>query len=65
MKSDFWHVWTIPLWLSAISLFGLIAALVGDDLWDILSWITLTIPLIIIVRFVVKPTSIKRQQKSR
>lgn len=65
MKSDFWHVWTIPFLLGAISLFGLIAALVGDDLWDILSCITLTIPLIIIIRFVVKPTSIKRQQKSR
>ena len=63
MKSDFWHVWTIPLWLGLISLFGLIAALVGDDLWDILSWITLTVPLIIIGRFIVKPTSIKRQQK--
>ncbi|WP_420149088.1 hypothetical protein [Spirosoma sp.] len=65
MKSDFWHIWAIPLWIGIISLFGLIAALVGNNLWDVMSWITLGIPLLLIGRFVWKPTSVKRSNKSR
>lgn len=62
MKSDFWHVWTIPLLLTGLSLIGLLAALIGDDLWDVLSWITLGIPLIVIVRFVIKPQHSRRKK---
>lgn len=64
MKSDFWHIWTIPLLLGIVSLFGLIAALVGDDLWDVLSWLTLAIPLLVIGRFIWKPTAVKRSDNN-
>jgi len=61
MKRDFWHIWTIPLGLGAVSLLGLLSALVGDDFLDALSWISLTIPLVVIGWFVAKPRSRKRQ----
>lgn len=64
MKSDFWHIWIIPLLLGIVSLFGLIAALVGDDLWDVLSWLTLAIPLLVIGRFIWKPTAVKRSDNN-
>ncbi|WP_218160498.1 hypothetical protein [Spirosoma endophyticum] len=53
IKNSFWHVWAIPTLLAVVSLFGLISALVGDDFLDLLSWITLTIPLAVITWFVV------------
>ncbi len=61
MKRDFWHIWTIPLLLALVSLVGLVAALIGDAFLDILSWITLGIPLAVITRFVVKPRQPKRR----
>lgn len=54
---DFWHVWTIPLLLGVVSLWGLLSALVGDGLLDFFSWVTLSIPLLAIGRFILKPTS--------
>lgn len=35
--------------LAAITLYGLLSALFGDGVWDQLSWVTLTIPLLVIV----------------
>ncbi|UZK66381.1 hypothetical protein [Sphingomonas sp. M1-B02] len=35
----------IPLLLAALSLFGLVSALLGNGLADLLSWITLTTPI--------------------
>lgn len=61
MKRDFWHIWTIPLGLGAVSLVGLLSALLGDDLLDVISWISLIIPLLVIGWFVAKPRSGKRR----
>lgn len=38
-----------PLAIAAASLVGLVAALVGDGLADALSWITLAVPLGVVV----------------
>ncbi len=54
MQNVFWKVWQIPLLLSVLSLIGLISALTGDGFWDLLSWLTLGIPMLIIVFFVMK-----------
>jgi hypothetical protein len=35
------RVFGVPLILAVASLIGLISALVGDDVWDVLSWVTL------------------------
>jgi hypothetical protein len=43
-------VWGAPLLLALITIFGLLAALLGTGIWYILSWIALIIPLAIIVR---------------
>ena len=60
VNKEFWHIWTIPILLGISSLGGLISALVGDGSWDALSWLTLGIPLIVIGRFVIKPTGSKK-----
>lgn len=60
MKRDFWYIWTIPLWLGAISLVGLLSALIGDDLLDVLSWVSLAIPLVVIGWFAARPRQRKR-----
>ncbi|MVM41247.1 hypothetical protein GO730_32100 [Spirosoma sp. HMF3257] len=60
MNKSFGHTWTIPILLGISSLAGLLSALVGDGSWDALSWLTLSIPLIVIGRFVIKPTGSKK-----
>ncbi|MFD2571758.1 hypothetical protein ACFSUS_14020 [Spirosoma soli] len=62
MKSEFWHVWTIPLILTGLSLLGLLAALIGDDWWHVLSWISLGIPLVVIGWFAMKPRPVKAKR---
>ena len=63
MNSTFWRIWTIPLALGALSLFGLLAGLVGDGLLDILSWVTLTIPLLVIGWFTAKASARRKPVK--
>jgi len=46
--------------MGILSVIGLLAALVGDDVWDGLSWLCLAIPLVVIGWFLVKSGSIKR-----
>ena len=35
--------------IAVLSTVGLISALVGDDIWDVLSWLTLAIPVAVIL----------------
>jgi hypothetical protein len=42
------HVFGIPALLAFTSGFGLASALVGDGLWDALSWFALGAPLVVI-----------------
>jgi hypothetical protein len=37
-----------PLVLGVLSLFGLLSALVGDEVYDLLSWLSLGIPLVLL-----------------
>lgn len=46
-KSNFWKVFGIPLGIGLLSATGLFAALLGDGLWDSLSWVGLGIPAVI------------------
>ena len=43
-QSSFWKVFVIPLGIGLLSAAGLFAALLGDGLWDSLSWVGLGIP---------------------
>lgn len=40
----------MPMLLTALSLFGLIAALLGSGLWDYLGWLALSVPLFLVIR---------------
>lgn len=49
------QIFVIPFVLGILSTVGLISALVGDGVWDGLSWITLGIPILLCVYFLLKP----------
>ena len=38
-------IFLIPAIIAVVSCAGLISALVGDDIWDVLSWLTLSVPV--------------------
>ena len=49
------RLWKWPIMLSALTLFGLLAALLGqDEAWWIASWIALGIPLLVIASALVR-----------
>lgn len=39
------QIFAVPLAIGVVSAIGLVAALVGDDIWDAIGWIGLGIPL--------------------
>lgn len=43
------QVFAAPLAIAILSAVGLISALVGDDIWDVLSWLTLAVPVAVIL----------------
>lgn len=46
------HVWRWPMALAALSVFGLLSALLGQEgVWWVLSWIALVIPVGVILFF--------------
>lgn len=47
-NNTYWQVWRIPILLGLLSLLGLLLALVGNQLWDAVSWLLLGIPLLVI-----------------
>lgn len=42
------RVFAIPILLGTLSVVGLLAALLGDDVWDVLSWLALGVPCVVI-----------------
>ena len=42
------QVWTIPVWLGIVTLFGIASAILGDGVWDWGCWAALALPLGII-----------------
>lgn len=42
-------VFAIPAAVAVLSLFGLVAALIGDGVWDVAGWITLGVSLTVLV----------------
>jgi len=49
-----WRVFRVPALLAAVSIFGLISALLGDGIWNALSWGALGVPLLVIAYFNLK-----------
>jgi hypothetical protein len=50
-----WRIFVIPVVIGFLSAIGLVAALVGDDIWDWLSWATLAIPILVTAYFMIWP----------
>ena len=43
-----WRIFRIPVALAVATLIGLASALLGDGVWDALSWATLALPLAVV-----------------
>lgn len=41
----FWFVWRTPLLLVALTVFGLLAALLGTGVWHLAAWLALIVPI--------------------
>lgn len=41
-------IFAVPGLLAIASIVGLLSALIGDEIWDALSWVTLGIPIAVI-----------------
>ncbi|CAG5072364.1 hypothetical protein DYBT9623_04129 [Dyadobacter sp. CECT 9623] len=67
MKSNFWKVWGLPVIIGILSAIGLLSALTGDGFYDLLSWLTLGIPVILTIRYLMtaKNLPINRKIRSR
>ncbi|MDR6944215.1 hypothetical protein [Mucilaginibacter pocheonensis] len=46
----FKRVWGMPLLLAVLTLFGLLAALLGIGYWNLIAWVTISVPLLVIVQ---------------
>jgi hypothetical protein len=42
-------IFAIPAIVAALSLFGLVAALIGDGVWDVVGWLTLGVSIVVLV----------------
>lgn len=51
------QIWGMPIVLAACSAVGLIAAFLGDGVWDMLSWFALAAPVIVIGWYLTRPAS--------
>ena len=48
MRRGLWMIFRWPLLLALLGLFGLLSALLGDGLYDLLSWLALGTPLVLV-----------------
>jgi len=44
-----WQIFRAPVWIGVLSLVGLVTALVGDGPYDVLSWLGLGIPCMVMI----------------
>lgn len=45
MRTPFKRLWGAPILLGVFTIVGLLAALLGDGMWDVLSALTLGVPV--------------------
>jgi hypothetical protein len=58
-RASWRHIFAVPIGMGLLSAIGLVTALVGDDIWDWLSWATLAIPILVIGYFMIWPARAK------
>ncbi len=52
------RIWAMPILLGVSSAIGLSAALLGDGIWDVLSWISLGVPVLLCLRYLIRPSTL-------
>ena len=52
-----WQIWGMPIVLGLLTAFGLLSALLGDGIWDALSWVALAIPVLVIIWHIARSQS--------
>ena len=55
-----WQIFAAPMLIGVLSTIGLVAALVGDDWWDGVSWLTLALPVLLYFFYVLGRRGIGR-----
>lgn len=55
LRIPFLRVWGAPLLIAALTLFGLLAALLGTGIWHWMAWAALAVPVAVGLRFWVAP----------
>ncbi|HYG45761.1 MAG TPA: hypothetical protein VEA17_22775 [Bordetella sp.] len=50
-RNRFLFIWGAPIVLGVLSLFGLLAALLGTGLWHWASWLSLALLLVVIAKY--------------
>jgi hypothetical protein len=54
-RNRFWFVWRIPTALAVLTMFGLLAALLGTGVWHWLAWLMLAVPILVALWFCARP----------
>jgi hypothetical protein len=49
------QIFAVPALIGVLSGVGLLSALVGDGVWDGLSWLTLGVPIVVCAYFTLRP----------
>lgn len=55
------QIWSSPISLGIVSAIGITAALLGDGLWDVVSWIALAAPVLVCLYFIGKAATTPRE----
>jgi len=42
-----WRIFAAPIWIALASLIGLASALMGEGIWNLLSWVGLGVPALV------------------
>ena len=60
-NNPFFRRWGMPLIMAALTIFGLLSALLGTEAWQALAWLALAVPLLVLVRYVLRGTTARRR----
>jgi len=52
------QIFAAPLAVGVLSTVGLLSALIGDGWWDVVSWLSLALPVLLYLFFVARQTRV-------
>ena len=61
----FYRLWSLPLLIALLTAGGLLVALLGDGIWDALSWLMFAAPLTSIAWILTRPRARLRETELR